>query len=496
MAPYILALGFLLLFLYTSFYPYKLPRNIPRIPLWITIYDTFYGTSRVDFYNKHVRDLAEKHGAVIIWHIGRWSVHITKPEYLMQMFRDDASFPKGGSFMKVPWGPLSKLFGQNIIDSSGQLWKQQRNILQPAIKRQFDIAYMKQKSSELRATLWRDYDVQDKDRRVGIDIDEHMQHWALSIYCKYFMGINLESVPDIENRLTRFVTARKKGFMGGITMLFPFLQRFPWGFPSNRRAFTLVKELEEILLDIARLDPDNESDADGNTVKDRLNSARRDGAISDFHYLSNMKQLFIAGFENVEAVLLSAIAAMATNPSVQSTLHAELASLVPTAYNLEDLDRLPVLLAVILEALRLYPPLSSLTNRYTAQQTLLGEDINLPAGTWIGWNSYAVQTDARIWGSDALEFRPSRWGEDIDSINAMFRAQQAKAVFIPFSSRSRTCLGVSFVLMQLKIVLYELFSELEWSVCDDRMPTMCEGAISSPTHCRFTPRARKRQTIP
>ncbi|KAL7916223.1 cytochrome P450 [Trichoderma velutinum] len=110
-----------------------------------------------------------------------------------------------------------------------------------------------------------------------------------------------------------------------------------------------------------------------------------------------------------------------------------------------------------------------------------------------GWNSYAVQTDARVWGSGALEFRPSRWREEIDSINALFRAQQAKAVFIPFSSRSRTCLGVSFVLMQLKIVLYELLSELEWDVRDDCMPAMCEGAISSPTHCKFTLKARKRQ---
>ncbi|KAK4077350.1 uncharacterized protein Triagg1_3682 [Trichoderma aggressivum f. europaeum] len=414
----------------------------------------------------------------------------------MQMFRDDATFLKGGSYMKVPWGPLGKLFGQNIIDSSGQLWKQQRNILQPGIKRQFDIAYMRQKSSGLRAMLWRDCETQDRDGTVGINIDEHVQHWALSIYFKYFMGINLESAPDIESRLTRFVTARKKGFMGGNTMPFPFLQKFPWFFPSNRRALVLVKELEEVVLGIARLSPDNESNADSNTVKDRLNSARRHGAISEFHHLSNMKQLLIAAFENVEAVLLSAIAALAINPNIQSTLHTELTSSVPTTYTLEDLDRLLVLLSVTLEALRLYTPLSSLTNRYTAQQILLGGDINLPAGTWIGWNSYAVQTDARVWGSDALTFRPSRWGEDIDSINAMFRAQQAKAVFIPFSSRSRTCLGVSFVLMQLRVVLYELFSELEWGVCDDRMPTMCEGAISSPTHCRFTLKARKRQAIP
>ncbi|KAL7948621.1 hypothetical protein V8C42DRAFT_315017 [Trichoderma barbatum] len=67
--------------------------------------------------------------------------------------------------------------GKNVINTSGQEWKHQRDILLPAIKRQFNIAYMKQKSSELRAKLLRDYEMQDKKCRVGIDIDDHVQDW-------------------------------------------------------------------------------------------------------------------------------------------------------------------------------------------------------------------------------------------------------------------------------------------------------------------------------
>ncbi|KAL7804501.1 cytochrome P450 [Trichoderma afarasin] len=495
MSIYILAIGALLLILYATSYPYKLPRNIPRIPIWVTLYDTFYGTSRVNFYNKYVRGLAEKHGAVIIWHLGKWSVHITKPEYLMQMFCDDTTFAKGGSYARVPWGPLAQLFGENIIDTTGQVWKKQREILQPAIKRQFDIAYMKQTSSELRARLWQQHEVKDKGCVIGIDIDEHVQHWALSICCKYFMGIDLENVPDIANRLTRVLTDQKKGLMGGITMVFPILQRLPWLFPSNRRAFRLVKEFEEVVLEIAKLKADDASGVDGNSIRNRLNIALKDGAISDFHYRSNMKQLLLAGFEEVESVLLSAVVLLAKNPQIQSALRAELSSSVPAPYNFEDLDKLPILLAVILETLRLHPPFPSLTNRYTTRPVLLGGNISLPAGIWIGWNAYAVHTDTRIWGSDTLEFRPNRWGKDVSSINAMFRVQQAKAMFIPFSTRSRTCLGVFFALIQLKIVLYELFSELEWGICNDNMTTLRKGPLVNPSHCKFTLK-RTRQLVP
>ncbi|UKZ74109.1 hypothetical protein TrVFT333_001766 [Trichoderma virens FT-333] len=472
MAAYILAIGFLLFitsYVYASFYPSKLPKHIPRIPLWITIYDTFYGTSRVSFYNQYVRELAEKHGAVVIWHLGRWSLQITKPEYLMQMFREDTVFAKGGSYAKVPWGPLGQLFGINVIDATGQVWKQHRSIVLPAIKQQFDVAYMKKRSSELRARLWREHEMQDKTCKSGIDIDEHAQDWSLSICCKYLMGIDLERVPDIDHRLTRVLTDRKKDFMGE----FLWFSQYYNGFPGYFRQ--LVEHF----------------------AWDRLNSARETREISEFHYRSNMKQLFLAGFEDVESVLLSAVVEMAKNPQIQSTLHDEMSSLVPATYNLEDLDRLPVLLAVILETLRLHPPFPSLTNRYTTQQTLLGGDINIPAGTWIGWNAYAVQTDARVWGSDALVFRPDRWGRDTASINAMFRTQQAKAVFIPFSSRSRTCLGVNFTLMQLKVVLYELFNELEWGIyCSDEVPILRQGPLVNPIHCKFTLKARKRNTVP
>ncbi|KAK2608976.1 hypothetical protein QQS21_002456 [Conoideocrella luteorostrata] len=471
--PAIVALVFIVL---AAFHSYQLPRHIPRIPIWVTIYETYAKTSRISFYNKHVRGLAEEYGAVTIWHLGRWSIHITEPRYLIQMFRDEKSFAKGGSYKRVPWGPLGQLFGENIIDSTGHVWKQQRSILQSAIKRPFDIAYTKQKSSELLARVLREHDLQDKDRRMGIDIDEHVQYWSLSICCKYFMDVDLEGIPNISNRLTRILTDQKLDLMGGVVTLFPVLQRLPWLFPSTRRAFCLVEEFEKIVLEIAKLNRHNESGPDSNTIISCLNNARQNGAISEFHYRSHLKQLLLAGHEEVEPVLLSAVVEIARNRQIQSALQAETSYLVPHTYNLEDLDKLPLTLAVILETLRLHPPFPSLTNRYTTQKVRLGNDINVPAGTWIGWNAYGVQTDPRIWGSDALVFRPERWGKDVANIKAMFRAQQAKAVFIPFSTHSRTCLGITFALMQLKVGLYELLSEIEWGIYNDNMPALSKGS--------------------
>jgi unspecific monooxygenase len=260
--------------------------------------------------------------------------------------------------------------------------------------------------------------------------------------------------------------------MGGIVMVFPVLQRIPWLFPSTRRAFNLVKEFEEVALEIASSSKHSLSREDDGTILSRLTLALKDKTFSDFQYRSNLKQLLLAGHEEVEAVLLSAIVELAKNPQLQTALHAELCLLSPATYSLQDLNKLPLLMAIILETLRLHPPFPSLTNRYTTEQVWLGGSIDIPAGTWIGWNAYGVQTNPHIWGIDALAFRPSRWGQDITSINAMFRIQKAKAVFIPFSTYARTCLGVAFALMQLKVALYELFSTMEWGVDDNDLPSI------------------------
>lgn len=51
--------------------------------------------------------------------------------------------------------------------------------------------------------------MQDTNGITGIEVDEHVQSWSLAISCKYFMDVNLESVPDIERRLTRVLTEQK-----------------------------------------------------------------------------------------------------------------------------------------------------------------------------------------------------------------------------------------------------------------------------------------------
>lgn len=120
--------------------------------------------------------------------------------------------------------------------------------------------------------------------------------------------------------------------------------------------------------------------------------------------------------------------------------------------------------SVILESLRLLPPIGQLVNRRAAKPLVLGESIFIPYGTYLGYNSYATNRNPEVWGSDADDFVPSRWGDTTVSIQREFRRRKAQAEFITFHGGRRACLGEKFALVQLKITLFVLTRRLRWTL--------------------------------
>lgn len=50
------------------------------------------------------------------------------------------------------------------------------------------------------------------------------------------------------------------------------------------------------------------------------------------------------------------------------------------------------------------------------------------------------------------------------AMNAKFRLETVRGTYIPFNAHSRKCLGQGFVLLQMKVFLFELLTRVEWRV--------------------------------
>jgi unspecific monooxygenase len=114
----------------------------------------------------------------------------------------------------------------------------------------------------------------------------------------------------------------------------------------------------------------------------------------------------------------------------------------------EDLNKLPYLTAIVVELLRVYPPVSQLINRVSLVPSSMGGQIDLPAGTWVGWNAPGVQSSP-------------------EEIMGKFRKETVKGNFIAFNSHNRKCLGQGYALLEMKMCLFELVRRVKWHVDPD-----------------------------
>jgi cytochrome P450 len=125
---------------------------------------------------------------------------------------------------------------------------------------------------------------------------------------------------------------------------------------------------------------------------------------------------------------------------------------------------MPYLTSVIYESLRLFPPIGQLINRRAADDTFLGNEIYIPKGTYLGYNCYSTNRDSTVWGPSADDFCPQRWGVSIKEINKQYRQRRAKAEFISFHGGRRACLGERFAMLEMKVTLFVLVRQFQWSL--------------------------------
>lgn len=150
--------------------------------------------------------------------------------------------------------------------------------------------------------------------------------------------------------------------------------------------------------------------------------------------------------------------------TIQDKLRAEVLGTGVTEPTSETLNKLPFLTSLICELLRVYPPVSQLINRVTVGPALLAGEIEIPKGTWVGWNAPGVQSNPEVWGPTAREFIPERWGSKAEEIMAKARRETVKGRYIAFNAYSRKCLGQGYAILEMKMALFELVRRVKWTI--------------------------------
>ncbi|KAH8585513.1 putative sporulation-specific N-formyltyrosine oxidase Dit2 [Bisporella sp. PMI_857] len=491
----VISLGCLFIGLLLWYYfhvPGDLPRQIPLIPIYVSLIGLWNDMGQDEIYERWLRKPLEKHGAVIIWFAGRWNILVTRPQYLTEIFRNEDLYAKAGSQVKIPWSVIASLVGDNIINTHGETWKLYTQIMKPGMqKRDFDTSPMVQKSQKLVDIFVEKQRIAERDgigQKGGVVVNIDVQKWAIDVMGEAFLDHDFQCLEKPHVRVEELQTIIKRTLFKPLYFNFPGLDKYPYIFTSRRRAFAIMKEFEDKLYNIVLTNPRKQmrekEQITSKQVVHLLEEALNVGSITDRQFRSNMKITFLTAHENVQQLMSSTFWELGKNQEVQERLRKEILEVNTDTPTAEIVNRMPYLTATIFELLRLYPPVSQLINRVTLRPAVLGGDIRIPANTWVGWNAYGVQIDKNVWGPTAQEFIPGRWGTTVDEMQAKFRRETVRGAYIPFNAHTRKCLGQGFALLEMKIMLFVLLRRTKWTIHPDYTLKLTPGGILAPIGCK------------
>ncbi|KAG6096120.1 hypothetical protein E4U30_001769 [Claviceps sp. LM220 group G6] len=443
-------------------FPLRDIRRVPTIPFWVALLPLIRDVDQQDTFNRYIREPVTKHGAAKIFFASRWNLLVHRPSYVAVIFKREDVYQKSGNQKKIPHSVLAALTGDNIISSRGETWKSYQRVIKPGLQAGADLGVLLSNARALRDIL---VEAQAQSPRGGVGIQASIQRYTIANFAQSNFNVDFDTLKSDTAYIHRIQYRIKKEIFKPIFLNFPFLDTF--GFPSRQRARELASHFTDQLVSAlertdTRLD-DGTNDAKSKLPRALL-SARQNGTFTEKQFRDNVTILFVAGQENPQLAIISTLYLLAKHTGVQDDLYREFLAHDDGLVTQDSLYSMPLLSAVVLESLRLFPPIGQLINRQVSQPVWLGGEIFVPAGTYVGYNCYSTNRDSEAWGSDSNEFRPQRWGLNCQDIQKEYRRRRSRAEFISFHGGQRACLGERFALLQLKATLYVLVKSLRWKL--------------------------------
>jgi cytochrome P450 len=347
-------------------------------------------------------------------------VHLSDPADLRELFTAPPEVLHPGEGAKI----LEPVIGANsviLLDEGAHL--SQRKLMLPAFhgEKMQRLSGLMQEVTEDEVARW--------PRDEPVALHPRLQSLTLEVILRAVFGLE----PGTRLETVRELLTKNLELGAHPASMIPFLQRGSrWEEFVNRRDQSDALLFE--LIDERRAEPDGEERDD---VLAMLLAARHeDGSpMSKQEVRDELMTLLVAGHETTASELAWAFERLARTPDVLRRLTNEI-----------DADDEAYLTATIHETLRRRPVIPNAAPRLAKEPVEIG-GFRYPEGVVLIPNAYLIHHDPDIY-PDPYAFRPERFlGESPGTYT-----------WIPFGGGRRRCLGASFAMLEMKIVLRAVLS--------------------------------------
>jgi cytochrome P450 len=358
-------------------------------------------------------------------------------------------FPKNDLMV----GALAPLVGNSMFVSSGDIWRKQRAMIDPAF------SHMRlAKAFPAMAGAVDDFEVRLDDlagREEDLSLDLAMGQLTADIICRTVFSASLanETARDVFESFAFFER----------TVAHVEVMRLIFGKP-----FEAVPQRPDVLAACVRirghigdlLDRHLAAGAAFDDIAARVIAARdlpTNTAFTREELIDQLGVFFLAGHETTASGLTWAVFIAATRPDIATRIAQEVAEVAGQGpLEFEHVKRLNFTRAVFKETLRLYPPITFIP-RVANQDTMIGTK-KIRRGTMVMIAPWAIHRHQKLWPNpdvfDPDRFSPSREKDII------------AGSYLPFGSGPRVCVGAAFATTEATLILARLMSRYRFGVKD------------------------------
>jgi cytochrome P450 len=370
-------------------------------------------------------------------------VILADPEEIKALFQAPPDVIHPGEGARI----LEPIVGSNsviLLDEAAHL--EQRKLLLPAFhgEKMQRLTGVMTELAEQEITSW--------PTGQPTALHPRLQRVTLEIILRAVFG--LERGPQFEE--LRDTLTGVLAFSESPLSVLPAIQRIAPMFGTFRRfrelvthadelIFALIEERRALAAEARPVEAGENPSADtadhgGDVLAMLLQARHEDGSpMSDQELRDELMTALVAGHETTASQLAWAFERLAREPAVTAKLTAEIDGAGTDEY----------LTATVNEILRLKPVLPNAEPRLTKQRVRVG-GFEYPAGVALLASAYLVHHDPEIY-PDPYAFRPERF----------LKTQPGTYTWIPFGGGRRRCLGASFAIQEMKIVLKVALTHFE-----------------------------------
>jgi cytochrome P450 len=335
---------------------------------------------------------------------------------------------------------LAPGLSHGLLTSEGDEWRMQRRALAPLFTPRVTVSFAPAMARNAQALVERWARL-----RPGraFDVQPHMARVTLDILGETIFSDGLERDPkEFMEAMTRFFATI------GTLDLFDLLD-FPKWMPriSKLRSRSAVTFFESAVEDIiARrkvlLAANQPAPEDLLTLLLRASDPQSGTGLGDHEVKANIMTFIAAGHETTANALTWTLFLLSLSPEWRERLASEADAILDGPAE-DAAERLVETRAVIEEAVRLYPPVASLSREALGPDDLCGRRIR--KGTLVVISPYVLHRHTLLW-NDPARFDPNRFlpgaRENID-----------RYAYLPFGAGPRVCIGAAFSMQEAVLIL-------------------------------------------